>query len=354
MLSCDAESRPELPVVCSYPISPRFHFLFLVAASCLALPAQTVAATLFGNVYSESSNQRIAHASVRLCDAGGTRLQDSMTNDSGSFVFAEIPTGTYIVKVAASGYIPSDTEVSVDFGTGHGVTIFLRPEGRKPGHAAGAAAISEHELSMPEGARKNMEAGQKKLYADKNPEAAVHDFQAAVAKAPDYYEAFYQMGLAYLALQNSPEAEKSLQAAVNLSQEKFADADLALASLWLTRHDSTHGEPLLLHGLDLKPDSWSGYFQLGKLELYRNHLDAALRAAEKAQSLAPDQAMTYRLLSLIHMRQKNDSATLADLDAYLRLDPDSPEAVTAKKIRSDVQQRMSAATSPTPENSKPQ
>jgi hypothetical protein len=337
----------------SHPVSLRLLLLLSAIAWCLALPAPTLAATLFGNVYSESTNQRILHASVRLCDAGGTRLQDSTTDASGGFVFAGIPTGTYILKVAASGYIPSDTEINVDFGTGHGVTIFLRPEGRKSGQVPGAAAISEHELSMPAAARKSMEEGQKKLYAEKNPAAALHDFQAAVAKAPEYYEAFYQMGLTYLALENSADAEKSLQTAVTLSQEKFADADLALASLWLARHDSARGEPLLLHGLDLKPDSWSGYFQLGKLELYRNHLDAARQAAEKAQSLAPAQAMTYRLLSLIHMRQKNDAATLADLDAYLRLDPDSPEAATAKKIRADIQQRLAGAAGSPPANSHP-
>jgi tetratricopeptide (TPR) repeat protein len=312
------------------------------------------AATLFGTVYSESTNQRIFHAAVRLCDAGGTRLQDSITNDSGGFVFAEIPTGTYIVKVTAPGYIPGETEVTVDFGPGHGVTIFLRLEPEKSNRVAGAAAISEHELSMPAAAKKNMEAGQRKLYAEKNPAAALREFQAAVAKAPDYYEAFYQMGLTYLALQNSADAEKSLQTAVTLSQQKFADADLALATLWLTRHDSVRGEPLLLQSLDLNPDSWSGYFQLGKLELYRTHLDAALKAAEKARSLAPEQAMVYRLLSLIHMRQKNNSATLADLDAYLRLDPDSPEAATAKKIRADIQQRLAAAGSPPQANTRQQ
>jgi tetratricopeptide (TPR) repeat protein len=338
----------------SHPVwSGRLLFLF-ASALCLALPARTLAATLYGNVYSESTNQGIMHAIVQLCDAGGTRLQDSVTDDSGKFVFAGIPTGGYILKVSSPGYLPSDTEVTLDFATGRGVSVFLRPEGNKSSHMAGASAISEHELSMPAPARKDMEAGQKKLYADKNPAGALRDFQAAVAKAPDYYEAFYQLGLTYLALQNPAEAEKSLQAAVTVSQGKFADADLALAALWLSRHDSARGEPLLLHGLDLKPDSWSGYFQLGRLELYRNHLGPALRAAEKAQSLAPEQAMTYRLLSLIHMRQKNDPATLADLDAYLRLDPDSPEAATAKKIRADIQQRMAAAGSPPAPNSNPQ
>ena len=43
------------------------------------------------------------------------------------------------------------------------------------------------------------------------------------------------------------------------------------------------------------------------------------------------------------MRQHNDSAAVADLDAYIRLDPDSPEGLTAKKIRSDTQSRIDKA-----------
>jgi tetratricopeptide (TPR) repeat protein len=328
----------------SRPVSCRLPLVFLASALYLALnlamPGTSAAATLFGVVYSESTNQRIVHAAVRLCDAGGTRLQESVTNDSGEFTFTGIPTGLYILKVESPGYTPGDVEINVDIGVQHGTSIFLRPVSQKAKNVAGATPISEHELSMPDSARKSMDAGKKKLYSDRNPTEALRDFQAAVAKAPDYYEAFYQIGMASLALQKPADAEKNLETAVTLSQQKFADADLALASLWLSRHDTTRGEPLLLKGLDLNPNSWTGYFELGKLELYRNRWDAALQAAEKAKSLAPEQAMNYRLLSLIHLRQKNDAAALADLDAYLRLDPDSPEAATAKKIRADVQARL--------------
>jgi hypothetical protein len=31
----------------------------------------------------------------------------------------------------------------------------------------------------------------------------LHDFEAAVAKAPDYYEAYYQMGMACLSMQKA-------------------------------------------------------------------------------------------------------------------------------------------------------
>jgi Flp pilus assembly protein TadD len=327
-----------------YRLAFVWTFAALFAASpAVPHPTATPSANLNGIVYSEATNQRILHAEVWLCDPGGNRLQESITTDSGEFSFVGIPAGDYQLKVQAPGFVSASVQVDVNFGTPHGVSVFLKPIKQSSKKVHGVTAISAHELSIPESARALMEAGKHKLYAEKKPAEALKDFQAAVAKAPNYYEAYYQMGMTNLALQNAAEAEASLQKAVELSGQDFADADLALATLWLTRHDSTRGEPLLLHGLELDPNSWSGFFQLGKLELYRNHLEAAVSAAEKAKALAPDQAPIYRLLSLIHLRQHNDSAVLADLDAYIQLDPNSPEGLTAKKIRLDTQLRIDKA-----------
>jgi lipoprotein NlpI len=59
--------------------------------------------------------------------------------------------------------------------------------------------------------------------------------------------------------------------------------------------------------------------------------------------LAPQQAKVYRLLSLIHLRQKNYQAALVDLGAYIRLDPDSPEGHTARQIRADTQRQLESS-----------
>ena len=92
--------------------------------------------------------------------------------------------------------------------------------------------------------------------------------------------------------------------------------------------------------LELNPNSWFGQYELGKLELYRMHLDAALDAARTAVTLAPDQPKVYHLLSLIHLRQKNYQAAVADLDAYIKLDPNSPDGQTAKQIRADTEHKV--------------
>ena len=144
-------------------------------------------------------------------------------------------------------------------------------------------------------------------------------------------------------MQRPADAEKNLREAVSLSNQAYSDAVLALAVLLLGRHDSAEGEPLLRRGLELNPNSWVGYYELGKLELYRMRLEPALEAAKTAESLAPKQPKVYRLLSLIHLRQRNYQAALADLDAYIRLDPDSAEGQTAKQIRADTQRQLETA-----------
>jgi hypothetical protein len=318
---------------------PLLIFLAMLAAG----PPPTAAspsANLNGVVYSEATNQRVPHASVWLCDDGGNRLIESVTTENGEFAFPGLHAGAYILKITAPGFVPLEMNVDVNFGTEHGISIFLKPAGKSPKEQLADPSISAHELSMPAAARKLMDAGKKKLYAGNNAEAALHEFEAAVAKAPDYYEAYYQMGMACLSLQKPTDAEKYLQTSVSLSNQTYPDAVLALAILYLGRHDSANGEPLLRRGLELNPNSWVGYYELGKLELYRMHLEPALDAAQKAESLAPQQPKVYRLLSLIHLRQKNYQAALADLDSYIRLDPDSPEGHTAKQIRADTQRQL--------------
>ncbi|HEX4644503.1 MAG TPA: tetratricopeptide repeat protein, partial [Verrucomicrobiae bacterium] len=251
--------------------------------------------------------------------------------------------GAYILKITAPGFVPLEMNVDVNFGTEHGISIFLKTSAKSPKERPVGPSISAHELSMPASARKLMDSGKKKLYAGNNPEAALHDFEAAVAKAPDYYEAYYQIGMACLSLQKPADAEKNLQTSVALSNQTYSDAVLALAILLLGRHDSADGEPLLRHGLELNPNSWVGYYELGKLELYRMRLEPALDAAKTAESLAPQQPKVYRLLSLIHLRQKNFQAAVTDLDTYIRLDPDSPEGRTAKQIRADTQRQLEIA-----------
>jgi tetratricopeptide (TPR) repeat protein len=175
-----------------------------------------------------------------------------------------------------------------------------------------------------------------------------------VAIAPGYYEAYYQIALAGLLLGQPDLAEKSFRKAIEVSGDKYGDADIGLGTAMLDKRDFSEGEKTIRRGIELSPDSWLGHYELGRALLNEERIEDAEKAALQARSLAPNAAIIYRLLSNIHLRQKNYPALLGDIDAYLKLDPGSPAGVRAKQMREEVQQKIEADKRPNrPPDSKP-
>jgi tetratricopeptide (TPR) repeat protein len=203
-----------------------------------------------------------------------------------------------------------------------------------------AQSISVHELSMPFAARSLVSSGERKLSHDKNPQAAIKEFQSATKKAPGYYEAFYLTGVAYLCLQNQSAAEKSFHQAAELSQYKYSDAVIALGTMMLDRGEISGGEKLLQKALELEPRAWRAHYELARLEVSRGHLPAALDFAQKARIEAPQKPAVFQLLAVIHQREADYSALLDDLDGYIQLDPDSSTGVWARQLRVQTQQQI--------------
>lgn len=322
-------------LVLSFPVrTPGFLLSSVVRFSSYGLT---------GSVFSEGGNRRIAGANVVLCDSGGARLEETATDDSGKFSFSGLRANHYLVRVTAPGFAAAEEQVDLSFGSDQDLTVTLKREAAPATSPDGSATISAHELAMPQAARDLLASGQRKLYTEKNPQGALRDFELATRRAPAFYEAYHQAGMAYLALQNSPEAEKQFRKAADLSERKYADADIALGTLLLHRNALNEGESLLREGLVLNPHSWPGQFELGELELSRGHLESALAAAKTAAQLAPQQPVVYRLLSVIELRQKDYPALISALDSYIELDPTSPAGLRAKELRAEAEKHLEAS-----------
>jgi hypothetical protein len=54
------------------------------------------------------------------------------------------------------------------------------------------------------------------------------------------------------------------------------------------------------------------------------------------------------------MRHKNYADLLGDLDAYIKLDPDSAAGFRAAQMRQQIAQEMAKESQPSPKESKPQ
>jgi Tfp pilus assembly protein PilF len=317
--------------------------IFLLAIIAPATTASqmgrnTVSVT--GIVLTEGRNERIEHVIVRLCDTGGNLIIQTTTLDTGEFDFRGVQRGRYILTFQANGFQNTEIHLDLSFNSDKGMTVYMKPEAGKPLSTASGPSISAHELSMPRAARDLVASGKKKLYADKNARGGLADLQKAVLIAPNYYEAHYQIGMAHLTIGEAQEAEKSFRKSIEVSQDNYGDADVGLGTMLVEKGDVEAGEKTIRRGVELNPSSWMGFYELGKLDLNRSRLESGLQSAERARSLAPNTPIIYRLLANIHMRQKNYPDLLRDLDAYVKLDPDSPAGLRAKQMRVEVEQEL--------------
>ncbi len=324
---------------------------FALSLCCFVLlPHQTLAqrgvagstntVTVTGTVFSESHNQRVTQASVRLCDSGGNQVAETVANDSGEFFFRYINRSTYILSISANGFQSQDIHVDLSFGSDRGMSVYLKPLPDASPAPASASRVSTHEMSMPEKARDLLTSGEKKIYQNKNPQGGLQDLQQAIAIAPGYYEAYYQTAMAYVSLGNSVEAEKAFRQSIDISGSKYGEAAVGLGALLVNSGNPAEGEREIRRGIELSPNFWLGYYELGRVLLNQKNFADAGKAAEQARSLAPASPLVYRLLSNVHLNEKNYPALLQDLDAYIKLDPDSPAGVRAKELRTQVAQKI--------------
>lgn len=338
--------RPLLNLI---PLS----LLVLFVPSVVLAQGMRNTVSVSGVILSEGQNQRIQHVEVRLCDSGGNLLEEATTTDSGEFSFRNLQRTPYILTFEAIGFQKQEMHLDLSFMSDRGMTIYMKPLEKEKVSASAGATVSAHELSMPESVRDLVASGRKKLYSDKNPQAGLKDFQQAISRAPGYYEAYSDIAMAYLTMGKRDEAMDSFRKSIQLSKDTFGDAQVGLGTLLVEKGDLDGGEKAIRRGVQLNPNSWMGFYELGKLDLNQNHFELALKSAERAKTLAPNAPDTYRLLANIHMHQQNYSAVLDDIDAYLKLDPKSPAGLRAAQMREEVakkaaKQAQSTASDPIP------
>jgi tetratricopeptide (TPR) repeat protein len=318
-----------------------FCFSLLVPGATLAQKSSTIA----GNVYYGSDYNAAKNIPVAIYDSERTLLETQSTSDDGQFRFGGLRRSTYSVVIDIEGYEKVSLDVDVSMASDKGLAIYLKSTS-KAGEPSHLKTVSVHELSMPAKARDLMDSGMQKLYHDKNPQAALSDLEQAVALAPSYYEASYQLGMAQQSLGDRAQAEKSFRNSFEQSNHSYAEAAIGLGGILLDRGDTTEAEQCIRRGLKLNGNLWLGHYELGRALLQQDHLADALASAEQARQLAPNVPIVYRLLSNIHLKQKNYPALLADLDTYLTLDSTSPAGLRAKELRDQLQQAPSSAHSP--------
>jgi tetratricopeptide (TPR) repeat protein len=202
--------------------------------------------------------------------------------------------------------------------------------------SAASSMVSARELRIPEKAVRAFNKGTE-LLAAREPARSISEFQKAIKAFPGFYEAYYKLGIAQLDLQRPADAETAFNKSIELSDERFAPPYFALGLILCNEMQLPEAETSIRIGLGLDPDDAAGNFTMAWVLFTASRLVEAEKSARQAIQHSANFAMAYLLLGQIHRQQRNFSALVDDLDAYLKLAPNGPRSDAARIVRTQAQ-----------------
>jgi Flp pilus assembly protein TadD len=290
-----------------------------------------------GKVSDAQTHSDINDVRVDLRSFSGATVATVFTNGAGNFEFSNVAAGSYEVNVQQMGYQLLNQSVDV-IGSVFGLMLELRPNPTTSSVTPGRSSVSARELSLPPKARDAMEKGLALMYRKSDYPGSIKQFERAIQEFPNYYEAYTQIGVAYLHLGNSASSEQALRKSLELSQEHYVDALFWLATLLSDSGRFADAEPIARKAVELDASSWQANAELARALLGLNRAVEAEKSAVAASKLRPENPIIYLILANVHGQLQNDSALLEDLNNYLKLAPTGPFADQARAQRKELQQ----------------
>jgi tetratricopeptide (TPR) repeat protein len=262
---------------------------------------------------------------VRLERFGGGLVDQIDTDSNGRFRFGNIQRGYYRVIINEPGFRPAqqDADLQVMF------RAFLVFE-LTPANSGPAPLLDVIDARAPAAARDELIRGRIAL-AGKSYSEAVGHLQKALALYPDFYEAHFLLGTAFISAREWKKAETALQRAVDLKATS-APATLFLGEVYWRQNRYDEAEKTLLEGLKLDDKSWSGYFTLARLYWNRENIAKAAPAIGHTLQLKPDFAPAHLLAGNILLKVNQPERALREYREYLRLEPKGEFAVQTREL----------------------
>jgi Tfp pilus assembly protein PilF len=304
----------------------------IVRAQIAGFDRQSV--EIFGTVFVEGGNRPIGDIIVNIRSLTGGPFASFLTDWSGRFHMRGLDPGMYEIVVEEAGYEPTRETLQLLRGPSRPLELHLRENKPSPVWRTDYA-VSVRELRIPGKARNAFEKGLERL-AKNDAVGSRTQFVRATTAFPDYYEAYYHMGVADLRLGREEEAAQAFQKAIDLSSGHYAWAQFALGLLLCRREEYAEADTIIREGLGVDGRSATGHLFLSVALFHLNRLEEAEKSAREALLRKPGFAGAYLMLADVHARRGEYGVQLHDLDAYLKLEPDGPASKRVREIREVV------------------
>jgi tetratricopeptide (TPR) repeat protein len=298
--------------------------------------------TISGTVLLKAGNRPASQVAVRLKSHAAGIFRSVLTDFEGHFEVRSLPPSTYEIVVEEPGYEPAETSAQLD-GPSSKLVLYLNSS-KAPQNERNRYTVSTRELRIPDKARGEYEQGLGSL-AKRDLAASLSHFTKAAKAFPDYYEAFYHMGMVETSLGRLDEATQAFQKAIDLSGGRYAWAEFGFGYLLYVEGKTAEAVSIIRRGVELDGTAPDGYLILGMALLRLGRLDEAEKSAREALLRNPNFAQAYLVLADVYGRRHDYREQLEGLEAYLQLEPNGSQNKPVREAR-DVVERMVARLHP--------
>ena len=292
--------------------------------------------TISGRIVSSSGQRIERRVSVRLRTmTRGDRI--SVTDEYGNFVFRGVSPNDYVVVIdKEQDFEPFSQNVSVIQPRGmppqtYYLSIRLELKGRtetKPG------VLNAEFVNVPKPALVHYDKAVEQAKKGDH-HGAIEELKLAIKEYPSFMLAFNELGVQYLKLNQLENADEAFQSALKITPDAFAALiNRGIANFMMKRFGEA--VPILRKALAKNDQSAVGHYflgqalaNLGRFEDAEKELLASLQLGKEEMNEA------HRLLAVIYVLRGAKKQAADELEAYLKLAPDAPDA---EKLRDKIRQ----------------
>jgi len=272
---------------------------------------------------------------VRLETLGMQVVDATHADSEGNFSFNEVRPGTYFIHAALEGFKEVRQQVDVS-GIGSATAFIVLTPTSQRSNVEGSSVVHVSQI-LDQYPSKAVSLYKKALSSDKKGKRsdAIRQLEEAIQIAPNFYNAYYDLGIFYREAGRSADAEAAFLRASELNQSSIEPL-VNLSSLYIEDNRLEQAVEVSEAAVKRNGKSASAFFNLG-LALYKiSMLDRAEDALKSAFSLAPKMFQVRLLLANVYMKLQRYDSLMEQLDGYLAENPEGEQRSAVEEIRDEV------------------
>lgn len=304
--------------------------------------------TIQGYIFFPSGRRAEGNIVVKLQSYDSGELQ-VIPDSSGAFTFSNLSPGNYTVvtiagddyEIAREGvYIDTDLNLSRMGArvppTTRRYTVMVHLQ-LKPKATNKPAVLNAALAVVPEKARQLYERALKQT---DDPARAAESLKEAVALYPNFPLALNELGVQYLKLQQVNKAVEVLKEACKQDPDAFASR-LNLGIALLEVNQFGQAEEQLREALKRNPNASTAHMYLGIALLRLSKFDEAEKELQVAtEANASQLGMANYYLGGLYWRKHDYQRAVEQLEKYLQLTPNAPDAERVRGTIKDLRHRI--------------